>query len=680
MAETNGNYTFYPKFQEFVTLYRGVIRVWIGDGETTGTAGMLYAEYQDNVIQQLGYVSDYEQARVYFEELGVDLTYEQWVALLCATPQNARDAESWAVGKINGQDVSSTDKTYHNNSKYYKEQSGVWATGDGSGLGSPTNNSKYWAEQSKGFTNGKDLNGQAMPARSQDNAEYFKEETRKWVGSGEAHASDTDNAIYYKNQAKLWANNGVQGDSPGAQNNARYWAEQAKSYSDGKDLSDTTDVRPTDNSEYYKNQSKLWANGGTEGETPSATNNSKYHSEQSHEERLQSESWAKGTREGSPDTIRPSASTDNAKAYSEASHEENLQSESWAKGTRNSSPDSVRPNAATDNSKYYSEVSHDENLQSESWAKGTRNGTPDTVRQDAATDNAFYYSEQSKGWATGEGSHVDESAKKYAIDSQNSADNSANSAAASLASEHAAQDAQIAAETAQGLSEDAQHASEAAKRLAQQAQANAESEADDAEAWANGKRNGAPVDQDDPAYQNNSKYYSEQAASSATAADGVKQYVYESRTAAEEAQAAAEAAESSALSARDRAETAATNASNSASAAQTARTGAETAQGRAETARDRAEDALTKQPYVAQSNYTWRVWNAQTQSYIDTGVDARGVEGREGPQGRDGVVIDIGMASYSFTVNDDGDLILSYGGDTPPSLQIDNEGYLWYDY
>lgn len=618
MAETNGNYTFYPKFQEFVTLYRGVIRVWIGDGETTGTAGMLYAEYQDNVIQQLGYVSDYEEAKKYFADLGINLTYEEWVGILCTTPQNARDAESYAVGTIAGQDVPPEDKTYHNNSKYYKEQSGVWATGDGSGLGSPTNNSKYWAEQSKGFANGKDLDGQAMPARSQDNAEYFKEEARKWVGSGEAHASDTDNAIYYKNQAKLWANNGVQGDSPGAQNNARYWAEQAKSYSDGKDLSDTTDIRPTDNSEYYKNQSKLWANGGTEGETPSATNNSKYHSNVSYEERLQSESWAKGTREGSPDAIRPSASTDNSK----------------------------------------------------------------------------YYSEQAKGWATGEGSHSDESAKKFAIDADNSAQAALASEQAAKASEDAAfaseqaakasEDAALvseqAAQTAQSLAEDAQRAAETAQSKAETAQHKTEDMSDESEAWAIGTRNGEPVDQDDPTYHNNSKYYSEFARQAATEADNVKRYVYESRTAAEAAQAAAEAAESSALSARDRAETAATDASNSASAAQTARTGAETAQGRAETARDRAEDALTKQPYVAQSNYTWRVWNAQTQSYVDTGVDARGIEGPEGPQGRDGVVIDIGMASYSFTVNDDGDLILSYGGDTPPSFHIDNDGYLWYDY
>lgn len=44
----------------------------------------------------------------------------------------------------------------------------------------------------------------------------------------------------------------------------------------------------------------------------------------------------------------------------------------------------------------------------------------------------------------------------------------------------------------------------------QAAEAGAEDSAEDAEAWAKGTRNGVPVSSDDPTYQNNSKYYSEQ--------------------------------------------------------------------------------------------------------------------------------------------------------------------------
>lgn len=40
----------------------------------------------------------------------------------------ANDAEAWAVGKINGADVGSSDTRYHNNAKYYAEQAAASAT------------------------------------------------------------------------------------------------------------------------------------------------------------------------------------------------------------------------------------------------------------------------------------------------------------------------------------------------------------------------------------------------------------------------------------------------------------------------------------------------------------------------------------------------------------------------
>lgn len=418
MADSSsGTYTFYPTFSDFVTLYRGAVRVWIGDG-TTGVGGKLYVEYNNGTIQDLGYVSDYETAKAYFAELGIELTYEQWVDILVHTPQNAERSEAWAVGTIKGTDVTSEDDAYHNNSKYYAEQSKIWTKGqdlDGQSV-QPTDNATYWANEAHGWTNNKD--GSVHSYSASNNAKYWAEQSKEYTNGSDLSgqsvvARATDNAEYFKNQAKLWANNGVQGDSPGANNNSRYWAEQAKSYADGKDLTDTDDIRPTDNSEYYKNQSKLWANFGTQGDSPTATNNSKYHSDTSHEERLQSESWAKGTREGSPD--------------------------------------SVRQNASTDNSKYYSEQSHEENLQSESWAKGTRNGETDTVRQNASTDNSKYYSEESRGWAVGIGSHTNESAKKYAEDAHTSETNAATSESnAGISETNAAQSEENAEAWAKG--------------------------------------------------------------------------------------------------------------------------------------------------------------------------------------------------------------------------------------
>lgn len=46
----------------------------------------------------------------------------------------ALDAEAWAVGQRNGTDVSSSDVTYHNNSKYWAERAADWSQHDASHL------------------------------------------------------------------------------------------------------------------------------------------------------------------------------------------------------------------------------------------------------------------------------------------------------------------------------------------------------------------------------------------------------------------------------------------------------------------------------------------------------------------------------------------------------------------
>lgn len=42
----------------------------------------------------------------------------------------AEDAEKWAVGTVNGNPVPSTDPAYHNNSKYWAENSGTTRISD----------------------------------------------------------------------------------------------------------------------------------------------------------------------------------------------------------------------------------------------------------------------------------------------------------------------------------------------------------------------------------------------------------------------------------------------------------------------------------------------------------------------------------------------------------------------
>ena len=58
----NGVFEFSPTFREFLPVYRDVTRVWIGDGINTGSSGMLYAEYADGHVGELGSVSLYATA------------------------------------------------------------------------------------------------------------------------------------------------------------------------------------------------------------------------------------------------------------------------------------------------------------------------------------------------------------------------------------------------------------------------------------------------------------------------------------------------------------------------------------------------------------------------------------------------------------------------------------------
>ena len=81
-----------------------------------------------------------------------------------AAAESEENAEAWAVGQRNGTDVDSSDPTYHNNSKYYSEQSNAlgqaqaqnaeaWSSGTRNGVpvssSDPAyhNNAKYWRDQ-----------------------------------------------------------------------------------------------------------------------------------------------------------------------------------------------------------------------------------------------------------------------------------------------------------------------------------------------------------------------------------------------------------------------------------------------------------------------------------------------------------------------------------------------------
>lgn len=124
---------------------------------------------------------------------------------------------------------------------------------------------------------------------------------------------------------------------------------------------------------------------------------------------------------------------------------------------------------------------------------------------------------------------------------------------------------------------------------------------EDSEAYAVGRRNGRNVSSTDPAYHNNSKYYSEIAA-----------------------------------------------------------------------------DIISHSPMIG-SNSTWLLWDGS--QYIDSGISAtgvrgpQGVQGPQGPQGINGVAV-AAEGQYSFNVDQNGHLILSYLGDSAPDFYIDSNGHL----
>lgn len=152
-------------------------------------------------------------------------------------------------------------------------------------------------------------------------------------------------------------------------------------------------------------------------------------------------------------------------------------------------------------------------------------------------------------------------------------------------------------------------------------------------------------------------------------------------------------------------------------AAEDAQEAAEEAQVAAEEAAIQAETVVTKWPRI--EGYTWRVWNAENNCWIDTGIDARGrkgekgdkgdkgdrgaqgergpagpqgiqgiqgiqgVQGVEGPAGRDGIngiVIAVTADEYGFSIDDNGHLILTYEGGAAPDFSIDENGHLIYTY
>lgn len=132
------------------------------------------------------------------------------------------------------------------------------------------------------------------------------------------------------------------------------------------------------------------------------------------------------------------------------------------------------------------------------------------VEAGAKADQAIQAAQQATE-AASSASQSQAAAASSAQSASQSAQTASSAASSATSAKTAAESAQEAAQTAKESA--ASSASSAAQdaQSATQAAAAAMQDADDSEAWAVGKRNGADVPSTDPAYHNNAKYYKDQA-------------------------------------------------------------------------------------------------------------------------------------------------------------------------
>lgn len=259
-----------------------------------------------------------------------------------------------------------------------------------------------------------------------------------------------------------------------------------------------------------------------------------------------SQSYATGDAvDGNGDPYRQGQATDNSKWYSEESNRFKNEtrdmyriSQSYAiGGALDDNDDPVREGQDTDNSKYYKEQAgiHNDNSylheqMSKSYATGDGvDANNDPIRNGQTTDNSKYYKEQahdaevaalysqrmSESYAVG--GTVDEEGNEFR-QGQDTDNSKYYSERADLSATKSETEASNSESWARGTRDDEPVDDEDptyqnnAKYYAELASTNGEEKVRDAEAWANGTRNGEPIDDDDEAYQKNSKYWSDEAA------------------------------------------------------------------------------------------------------------------------------------------------------------------------
>lgn len=335
------------------------------DGEATVRWGSYRAAFY--VERHLNAPGNYEGSDLSeIEQMEQDYTYfKSVIEQVAGLPQYVDEAEAWAVGERNGNPVASEDATYNNNSKYYADRSHfyaseslsrsldsqgyswdaeAWAVGQRDGddvtLGDPAyhNNAKYYVAEAESW---------AVGTRNGEPAED------RWNKSARYHAHEADeyqhDAMMYKLESEAWAvgtKNGtpVASDTDQYQNSAKYWrglsrqnAFNSEAYAFGK--RDGVPVTEGDfayhnNAKYYAGQAEEYASSAEIA--AGGANSSMSQAGISASQALQYKNTA-------------TTQASNARLYAQ-------DAEAYAVGTRNYDPVDSSDDAYHNNAKYYAEL------------------------------------------------------------------------------------------------------------------------------------------------------------------------------------------------------------------------------------------------------------------------------------------------------------------------------------
>jgi hypothetical protein len=275
-----------------------------------------------------------------------------------------------------------------------------------------------------------------------------------------------------------------------------------------------------------------------------------------------------------------------------------------------------------------------------------------------------------------------ESASNYA----NAAAESASSAAASLESclrqeeladsnaraaynyaNNAQTHANTAYEYAAAASTSASNATSQAQQVSDYAREAGE-KSEDAEAFAVGQRKGVDVTSEDETFENNAKYYKEQASAEVARISDLTANVSSNALKAEGYAVGTQ--DGSPILSDYSQNNAKYYAENAASSAHIARVSKDTAVQYAK----KAESAVVKAPYIGDNNH-WYVYNFDQEKYIDTNVGATGDPGTPGQKGDAGITPTItATASVDNTSGTPSVTVQKSGSNTNPSFAFSFSG------